>query len=366
MRRFLLATLLAVIASHSIQAQGHSGSCTCGGFAVTPVMWEIEHTANAGYAAAAVDVFERWNRYASVFTYRSGDGVMAPNGTNEIGFLDRATTSARYGINLDRNTFAITFMSPLTAAGDFDACPKPANAKCGTFDETDVIMNADFARGFRPSGPVDYTDRAPALYGATAGHELGHALGFHHNVSNVSVMNLYEDFASRYIATSDTQELRTAYPARATRIVDLALYPFSFDPALTDDAATTPVETPPVAVRGGAVTIRNFSLENVGSENVNGIRIRFYLSVDSDVTADDFLLGFLEFPGPIAPGAFWDDAREGRSFIVPRELPFGVYQIVALISDSLGVRDSVEYNNVWIGSQPLAVVSGERRRTARH
>lgn len=364
MRRLLLI-LIVLLTTAPLHAQGHAGSCTCGGFAATPVPWQIEHLDNADFAEAAADEFTKWNRYATVFEARPGDGVMAPNGANEIGFLDSTTASARYGIHMDRITFAITYMSPLSASGDFDACPKPPQAICGTFAETDVIMNSDFIRGYRATGPVDFRDVGPALYGATAVHELGHSLGFHHNVSNISAMNLYEDFAAQYVAAADTQELRAAYPAQALRTTDLAAYPFSFDADLTDYAATTPIEASTIAVRGGIVTIRNFGLENVGNETVDGVQLRFYLSADLEISNADTLLGLLDFPGPIEPGAFWDDGRSGRSFTVPRNLTLGTYFLGAIISDGAGTVDSVTYNNSMGTPQPVSVVSALRRRSLR-
>ncbi len=341
-----------------LSGQGHSGSCTCGGPPSVPVSWEIEH-ADPAYSASAQEVFDRWNSYVDVFNYRPGTGNLRPDGINEIGFLDIATTSARYGINMDRNTFAITFMSPLTAAGDFDACPKPPNAICGTFNETDVILNSDFSRGFKASGPVDFTDRGPALYAATAAHELGHSLGFHHNVNAISVMNLYEDFAAQYIAASDTQEARNAYPLRAQRVTDLAIYPFFFDSNATDYAATTPVEISSSAVTpGGAITIRNFGFENVGTEPVADVLVRFYLS--------DLLIGSLVFSGPVKPGAYWDDAQDGVTFTLPHDIAPGSYSLRAVITQGDGRSDTIAYNNTWIAPQQISVVSGIRRRAAPH
>lgn len=350
-----------------LTAQGHGGSCTCGGFAAVPSQWEIEHAGQSDYAAAAAATFDRWNQYVDVFSYHAGNGDMAPNGTNEIGFLSHAATSANYGINLDRNTFAITYMTPTSADGGFDACPKPPEAVCGSFTETDVIMNPDFFRGFKASGPPDFADAGPALYEATAVHELGHAAGFHHNVSSISAMNLYEDYAARYVATSDTQEARAAYPAKAQRITDLAAYPFFFDPQLTDYAATTPVDVSPATAHpNGTITIRNFGFENVGTETVTDVQIRFYLSADGEITSGDELLGSLAFSGPIEAGAFWDDERLGRSFPLPAGLPFGTYSVGALIVDASGQTDAATYNNGWTAPQRITLVPFQRRRATRH
>lgn len=363
--KHLLALVLLVAAAGPLFAQGHEGSCTCGGIATPRVAWQIEHGAQPQYAAPAKAMFDLWNQYIDVFDAGAGDGTARPNGVDEILFASIAEASASYGITMDRITFAITMIRPMAAAGDFDACPKPPQASCGTFDETDVIMNADFLHGWRPSGAIDYSDTAPALYAATAVHELGHALGFHHNVGNVSVMNLYEDFAAQYIATADTQEARRAYPSQARAVVDLAIYPFSFDARFTDYAATTPVEVlTPQVVEGGAVTVRNFGLENVGSEAVTDAVVRFYLSRDAEVTGDDVLLGSLTFNGTVAAGAFWDDAGEGRTFAVPRDLPIGSYFLGALVTYGSGATDSIAYNNRFVAAQQVKVYARPSRRRA--
>ena len=364
----LLVLFAIVLCAAIAHAQGHSGSCTCGGPGTMPAQWEIEHTAQPEYATAAAAEFDRWNHYVDVFAVRIGDGATGPNGVNEILFADAAAARSQYGLNLTRDVFALTYMTPLSASGEFDACPPPPEAKCGTFTETDVVLNSEFVRGFKPSGPPDFEDRGPALYGATAVHELGHTLGFHHNFNNISVMNYYEDFAAQYIAAADTQEARRAYPSQARSVTDLAAYPFYFDARLTDYAATTAVEVRPgTTVIGGTVTIRNFGLENVGSETLLNVLLRFYFSEDETITASDTLVGTLAFNGPVPRGAFWDDAAEGRTFAVPSDVPPGKYYVGALITDGSGAFDSVAYNNTWVAPQQVTVASSPgRRRSVRN
>lgn len=358
------ALLLALLLTPVIVGQGHAGSCTCGSPARLSTQWEIEHT-DSDYVFAAGEQFARWNAYVDMFSYGNGDGVSGPNGVNEILFLDRATAASKYGLNLGRDVFAVTYMAPLSASGEFDFCPTPPEAKCGTFAETDVVLNSDFVRGFKPGGPPDFEDRGPALYGATVAHELGHALGFHHNFQNLSVMNYYEDYAAQYIATADTQEARRAYPQQARTVTDLAAYPFYFDPALTDYAATTAVTVSPLSLaQGGVLTLRNFGLENVGSETVSSLQLRFYLSADATITTSDILAGTLLFTGPVPSGAFWDDGSAGRSFRLSSDVPPGTYFVGALVTDGAGGTDAISYNNGWVAPQQVTIARPELRRRA--
>lgn len=344
---------------------GHEGSCTCGGPAALPAVWEIDDT-EPSHLAAAKEVFDRWNAYVDVFRYSSGDGESGINGKNEVAFLDIATISRKYGINIDRSTFAVTFMTPLSAAGDFDACPRPPTAVCGTFTETDVIINSEFFLGWTTTEPPSFDQRAPALYQAALAHELGHTLGFHHNVNDVSVMNLYEDFAAQYISAADVAEARLAYPSRVRQVADLALYPFEFNALLTDYAATTPVEvSPSVVAPGGTIRVRHFQFENVGTESVSNVAIRFYLVRVGPGAAADSLVATLAFIGPFRPGSFWDDGGEGIAIALPGDIPPGTYSLRAVIAGG-GAADGVAYNDAFVAPQQISVVAGGRHHAVRH
>ena len=183
--RKITFTAIAILAlTASAFAAGHSGSCICGKITGTRVTWQIEHTDPRLQQAAAAEM-DRWNRYANLISYGQGDGVVGPNnGQNEIVFLTAANANSIWGLDLDSDTFGYTPSSPQSAFGSpgFNQCPIPIGTACGNFTESDVIINADFARGWTTDGPPDFDDdHGPALYGATAVHELGHSLGFHHN-----------------------------------------------------------------------------------------------------------------------------------------------------------------------------------------
>lgn len=365
---FVLFSILLLFAP-ALVAQGHSGGCQCGGFSTSRVQWELElegDPSSAAYKTGAADEFDRWNSYIDLFDYRNGDGRSGVNQVNEVALLSIAQTRTLYGININKDVFGFAFMSPESAFGDFNVCPTPAAQQCGTFSETDVIVNREFVRGFKPNGPIDFDDdRGPAFFGATLVHELGHTLGFHHNFTNLSVMNYYEDFAARYIAYSDVEVARSGYPAQARSVTDLAVYPFSFDASQQTYRTTTPVTATPTAILpGGSITLDSFGFENVGTTSVSNAEIRFYLSVDDVITTSDVLIGGFEFAGAVAPGAFWDDETEGEMFSVPSTVRPGRYYIGALAVHGGGQLDGVSYNNSWIAPQQITVIQpgGSQRK----
>lgn len=365
-RRLAVVALLLLLTGSQLVAQGHGGGCACGKPATPIVRWEIEH-ADPAYQRAAAAELARWNRYLNIFQHVQGDGAMQQNGKNEIGFLTIGETRSLYGISIDRDTFGFAFVTPEEAYGDFDECPMPAGTACGTFRETDVIVNENFARGFKAEGPIDFDDNVgPAFYGATLVHELGHTLGFHHNFRNMSVMNYYEDFAAQYIATSDVDAIFFAYREQYEDVLDLAVYPFYFDPRLSTYSATTPVSVSPATVTArGGITIKAVGFENVGTRTASNVAIRFFASADATISADDTLIGVVAFDEEVAPRAFWDDSRRGISFDLPATLSPGTYYIGALVTHSGGATDDVTYNNTWVAPQQLIVTPLKRNRPIR-
>lgn len=361
MKRAAFILLLGVAIALPLSGQGHSGSCACGAPSTPIVTWEIDHP--DAYRGAAEAEFERWNQYIDIFRYAPGDDTMAPNGKNEIGFAGIARVRSLYGVNINRDTFGFAFITPEAAYGDFNACPRPPLASCGKFVETDVIMNSDFSRGFKAEGPIDFDDaRGPAFYGATAVHELGHTLGFHHNFVNQSVMNYYEDFAAQYIAASDVAAIGEAYPGRLKQVADAATYPFYFDADGYTYSATIPVSVPESATAGEKLTVRAFGFENVGTLALRGVQMRLYLSRDAAITTSDRLLGTISFDEEVKPGAYWDDRRQGVTFDVPKDMPPAAYYVGAIVTHDSGTADAVTYNNSWVAPQTVTISGSSARK----
>lgn len=337
--------LCLALAERAAVAQFHGGGCACGRYQLSHPTWEIDHnTANFQNAAAAE--FTKWHDRVDRWAWTVGDNFAGANSKNEILFFTVAQTFSQYGILIDSDVFGVAYLNPMSAFGAFNACPPPAGTTCGTFTETDVIMNFDFSRGWTTALP-NYSDTGPANYAATALHELGHTLGLHHNFGNLSTMNYFEDFAGRYLTVADAAIARLHYPSNLVTTTDMATYPFRYSGAGDGYTSTNVASVSPSTVAAGSTfTLHNFTVENPGSVNLSNVVLSIYLSTDSTITSSDHLVGTLGWATFSALG--WWDTSSGWTFTLPGSVPAGTYYIGAIVTYNNTAADGVTYNNSWV------------------
>ena len=323
-------------------AGNHGDWCSCGKHSILPIHFNIEHSSTV-WIDEANTALSYWNSYSNIFTSSIGNGSAGDNGVNEIIFFDSATTKDLYGFTIDSGTFGVAFVDPPSAFGNFNECPAPSGVSCGTFTETDIIINADYAQGWTSSAPR-YDDSGAANYVATAIHELGHALGMHHNFDTMSTMNYYEDYAAQYLTQSDAQAVRGIYPGRVRNTVDIAIFPFRFS-GFKYSGTTVASANPTTVEAGDNITIKNFTIENLGTTSLTDVNIELYLSSNTTITETDYLLGSVSFS---TFNTWWDDDGNGRTFQVPASTPSGRYYIGAIAHYDNTREDTITHNNKWI------------------
>src|SRR5215212_2698560 len=319
-------------------------SCSCGIPGTVPTSWEIRHS-DPNAQQAAVNSFNLWNLYVDVHRTTVGSPVSYDlgNGRNEILFFDFGQVPG-----LDPSTVGFAPSLPQGAFGDFNACPAPPSAVCGSgFNESDVWLSDKITWSIsRPNvdNPAD-----AGYYYSTAVHEIGHTMGFHHNFGNVSTMNYYQDFAGQFISRADVLAARRQFPSRTRQVTDLATYAFRYNVAdqggSFGNAAVTPASVSPQSVApGGTVVIRNWTIENLSNNPVNPTRLRFYLSTDANITTDDIYIGGFRWE----PLTTWSEDPDGHEFTIPPGTPAGSYYVGAIAGYNENLTlDPITYNNSW-------------------
>ena len=351
----LIALIFGALFLPIVASAQHDPGCACGRPASELSSFQIEISGADNLAVQSA--MAKWNRYADVFRAVAGDGVMGPNGVSEIGFLSASDLGWTYGADFGWS-YAVTLLYPESiypqSSSDYDECPLPAGSICNTFTEADIVLLKDSGRGWESTVYPDFDDlHGPVSVNATAVHELGSALGFRLNQQNLSAMNNYEDFATWYVSVADAALLRQRFPSRVQSVTDVATYPFVY--RVMNGSGVTAIVMPSDApvVRGGHISVSQFTIENVGTTNLTNVVLRFYLSTDANVTEGDTEIGSLTLPALESLGYF--DGIDTWYFRVPESVAAGTYYLGARVTYGGGQSDGGTYNNAWVAERRIRV-----------
>lgn len=282
-----------------------------------------------------------WNRFMDVFREIDSNGSWAyQNGVSEFcGFFDSIPEHGEWGTAL-----AATLVSRYVLEG----------CDSGSIYDADVLFNSnvqwvtEFILAF--NNPDNY------LYQRLVIHELGHVWGFHTHPCDETYMYYDPSVMTRYdrtlvedgrgLHTADAEYFRQNYLDQTLplEVIDVGCESYrQWGSATHGNAATSALEFIP----GDPITVSGVTVENMSTNVTNGVRARYYLSTDWEITTDD-----IQLPGYI----YWDQMNSlywwsgDFSSVIPDMEP-GVYWVGLLVTTGFDsyTEDAFGWNNsTWL------------------
>lgn len=205
-------------------------------------------------------------------------------------------------------------------------------------DETDIGFNNNVSWS---TGTLNYNNlSSPFSFEGVALHELGHALGLHHEDRWMATMNSFYPNSGTLghwrewdPLADDREGARYLYPDAATES-DIAGSVFK----RTGSGSSGLVSSPSSGTRSSTVSI-GYTFSNL-STSTKSFNIGFYLSTDSYISTADILLG--------TNGAWASAGYTGtftRSLFIPTTISGGNYYIGFIVDYDEALGESNESNN---------------------
>lgn len=315
--------------SHSDIADARSGAtdagpraalCYCGYRELYAVVEQVPDSWSLySHNSAAMAMY---NKYMDIFRqtpYVSGYGWN--NGRSElIGMLTDAQYYSVYGFHWN---------------GSLAVCINSASTSCGKFAETDICFNAEYEWHLDVEDVLGQSGRV--LYRPALNHEMGHSWGlqrgtctedYRYNeltVMHASYSSIVED--GKGLHAWDSRAIREIYDAQTSvpAITDVGVESYFANSSGQLENSTTDRSSYTV---GDSLIVRNITVENMSSSSTSGVRVRFWLSTNTNITTSDTSLG-----GPL----IWDSFPKqthwtGNCTLTVPNVAAGTYYVGAIVS----------------------------------
>ena len=295
----------------------------------------------------------RYNEYFDVHRYSADDGTWsAPNSEDELcGWPSSAQMKEIYG--------------PL---GSWGANVLAANwgwsgDGCDNIVENDIHFNPAYSWEYDLDNVLGLA--GPFLYGPAVMHEMGHSLGLEtgdycgaetYNFDRPSVMvggsrSNVED--GRGLHRRDAKALRSIYDTQGTKenIDDMGVESWWMNGSITNGTVT-----PTTISVGATLTLTNLFVENMSTSSVSNVRLRVYLSKNTNITESDILLGTYN---SFTTFSFDDDWRGNLTRTIPSSVESGSYYVGVIVTSNGSSYDWDDYtgNNTTYFPTPITVIN---------
>lgn len=231
-----------------------------------------------------MDCLGVWNNSMDLFRYTDYNGPWGNNSTNEFdGFINDNQLYSAYGVHWGTN-LAIThidhgFLQP----------------QCGEIVQSDIAYNDAYTW----TDDAEYALAHPpvVLLRPNTMHELGHAWGYQlgkyvetYDYDSPTVMMPYyfgvvEDGWGVHAVDAEIVRLHYSDQEGVPAYTDVGVESYYASNGLNNSTINGTAFYP-----GQSITFSGVTVENIGHNAVSNVRIRFYLSLDRNITASDYQL----------------------------------------------------------------------------